>query len=107
MDVIVAFPDVSPSFISLPRESYQHYGKPTSRRAVLREKTNTSDQPHLWYSTSEVIKALELFIASGDELSASNTYRLIIWFQNIMCFSNSLPIVMYCRTSSMYILYWP
>lgn len=73
-DVIVAFPDVSPSFISLPHERYQNYGKPTSRRAILREKTNTYDQPHLWYSTSEVIKALELFITSGEELSASNTY---------------------------------
>ncbi|XVF09218.1 hypothetical protein REPUB_Repub07fG0073100 [Reevesia pubescens] len=73
-DVIVSFPDVSPSFISLPRESYQHYGKPTSRRVILREQTDAYDQPHLWYSTSEVIKALELFIASGDELSTSNTY---------------------------------
>ncbi|XVE57074.1 hypothetical protein DITRI_Ditri04bG0062700 [Diplodiscus trichospermus] len=73
-DVIVAFPDVSPSFISLPHERYQHYGKSTSRRVVLREKTDVYDQPHLWYSTSEVIKALELFIASGDELSTSNTY---------------------------------
>ncbi|KAK6249436.1 hypothetical protein SCA6_003441 [Theobroma cacao] len=74
-DVIVAFPDVSPSFISLPRERYHHYGKPTSRRAVLSEKTDAYDQPHLWYSTSEVIRALELFITSGDALSASNTYR--------------------------------
>ncbi|XVF54187.1 hypothetical protein PTKIN_Ptkin05aG0160700 [Pterospermum kingtungense] len=73
-DVIVAFPDVSPSFISLPSERYQHYEKPTSRRAILREKTNEYDQPHLWYSTSEVIKALKLFIAGGDELSTSKTY---------------------------------
>ncbi|MBA0633965.1 hypothetical protein Godav_029879 [Gossypium davidsonii] len=73
-DVIVAFPDVNPSLISSPLEMYPHNGKPTSRRAVLREKTNAYEQPHLWYSTSEVIKALELFIASGNELSASNTY---------------------------------
>ncbi|KAK8571123.1 hypothetical protein V6N13_025679 [Hibiscus sabdariffa] len=73
-DVIVAFPDVSPSFISLPGERYQHYGKPTSRRAVLREKTNAYEQPHLWYSTSDVIKALQLFIASGNELSSISTY---------------------------------
>lgn len=73
-DVIVAFPDVSPSFISLPNERYQHDGKPISRRAVLREKTDAYDQPHLWYSTTEVIKALKLFIAGGDELSTSKTY---------------------------------
>ncbi|KAB2020579.1 hypothetical protein ES319_D07G077900v1 [Gossypium barbadense] len=73
-EVIVAFPDVNPSLISSPLEMYPHNGKPTSRRAVLREKTNAYEQPHLWYSTSEVIKALELFIASGNELSASNTY---------------------------------
>ncbi|KAL0421836.1 UNVERIFIED_CONTAM: Alpha-N-acetylglucosaminidase [Sesamum latifolium] len=30
--------------------------------------------PHLWYSTSEVIRALQLFIASGDQLSESNTF---------------------------------
>lgn len=51
-DVIVAFPDVDPSFIS----------------------TDSFDKPHLWYSTSEVIRALEIFISSGDELSGSNTY---------------------------------
>ncbi|MBA0790241.1 hypothetical protein Gohar_014905 [Gossypium harknessii] len=73
-DVIVAFPDVNPSLISSTLEMYPHNGKPTSRRAILREKTNAYEQPHLWYSTSEVIKALELFIASGNELSASNTY---------------------------------
>lgn len=61
-DVIVAFPDVDPSFIS--------------RRAFLKEETDAYDLPHLWYSTSEVIRALELFITDGVELSSSSSaYR--------------------------------
>ncbi|KAL5813955.1 hypothetical protein ACOSQ4_024596 [Xanthoceras sorbifolium] len=74
-DVIVAFPDVDPSLLSISHERYDEYGKPVLRRAVLERHRNSYDQPHLWYSTSEVIRALELFISSGDELSASKTYR--------------------------------
>lgn len=75
-DVIVAFPDVDPSFISIPPEECQPNENPVAGRAVLKEITDSFDQPHLWYSTSEVIRALEIFIASGDELSESNAYRL-------------------------------
>lgn len=71
-DVIVAFPDVDPSIISVAREGGHHYGK---GKLLRRPDTDTYDHPHLWYSTSEVIRALELFIADGDELLASNTYR--------------------------------
>ncbi|KAM6594141.1 hypothetical protein CsatA_001844 [Cannabis sativa] len=74
-DVIVAFPDVDPSLISIPQEKYSHYENQVSRRSMLKPITESFDQPHLWYSTSEVIRALELFLKSGDELSGSNTYR--------------------------------
>ncbi|XP_057459524.1 alpha-N-acetylglucosaminidase-like [Actinidia eriantha] len=79
-DIIVAFPDVDPSLISLRHASihqrYHHNSKPISRRAFLKETTDDSyDHPHLWYSTSQVVHALELFIKSGNELSGSNTYR--------------------------------
>ncbi|XP_034216171.1 alpha-N-acetylglucosaminidase-like isoform X2 [Prunus dulcis] len=74
-DVIVAFPDVDPSFISIPPEAFQPNENPVAGRAVLKEITDSFDQPHLWYSTSEVIHALDIFIASGDELSESNAYR--------------------------------
>ncbi|PQQ08441.1 alpha-N-acetylglucosaminidase [Prunus yedoensis var. nudiflora] len=74
-DVIVSFPDVDPSFISIPPEECQPNENPVAGRAVLKEITDSFDQPHLWYSTSEVIHALEIFIASGDELSESNAYR--------------------------------
>ncbi|KAJ1421802.1 Alpha-N-acetylglucosaminidase, C-terminal [Sesbania bispinosa] len=73
-DVIVAFPDVDPSLISVQHEWSHNYGKPYSR-TIIKEITDTFDRPHLWYSTSEVIYALELFIASGYEISISNTYR--------------------------------
>lgn len=72
----MAFPDVDPSFISVLHERYNHQRKSLSRRAAIEQITDSFDKPHLWYSTSEVIRALELFIASGDELSESNTYRL-------------------------------
>ncbi|KAL7192045.1 hypothetical protein ACSBR2_023986 [Camellia fascicularis] len=79
-DVIVAFPDVDPSIISSSqasiRKRYHHNRKLISRGAFLKETADDSyDHPHLWYSTSEVLHALELFIKSGDELSGSNTYR--------------------------------
>ncbi|KAF7136024.1 hypothetical protein RHSIM_Rhsim08G0167900 [Rhododendron simsii] len=79
-DVIVAFPDIDPTLISFPkvftRQRYDGNIKPISRRAFVEETVDSSyDQPHLWYSTSEAVRALELFIKSGDELSGSDTYR--------------------------------
>ncbi|XP_062116424.1 alpha-N-acetylglucosaminidase-like isoform X2 [Humulus lupulus] len=74
-DVIVAFPDVDPSLVSIPQEKYSHNKNQVSRGSMLNAITESFDQPHLWYSTSEVIRALELFLKSGDELSGSNTYR--------------------------------
>lgn len=76
----MAFPDVDPSFIARPPQGYYQNEKSlVSRRAeLLEEVTDSFERPHLWYSTSEVVHALELFIASGDELSGSNTYRLAL-----------------------------
>ena len=71
----MAFPDVDPSFISIAQEKYSYYNIQVSRGSVLKEITESYEQPHLWYSTSEVIRALELFLESGDELSRSSTYR--------------------------------
>ncbi|OAY30937.1 alpha-N-acetylglucosaminidase [Manihot esculenta] len=73
-DVIVAFPDVDPFFILASHKKYHHNGKPVSRRAVLKENSDSYDHPHLWYSTSEVIRALEFLIKGGEELSGSSTY---------------------------------
>lgn len=75
-DIMVAFPDVDPAVISVLHESYNDYWKSESRRTALEEIMDSFDPPHLWYSTSQVIHALELFIASGDELSEGNNYRL-------------------------------
>ncbi|ESW10117.1 hypothetical protein PHAVU_009G182100 [Phaseolus vulgaris] len=72
-DVIVAFPDVDPSLISVQYDQSHHYYRPSG--TVIKEITDPFDRPHLWYSTSEVIYALELFITIGDELSRSKTYR--------------------------------
>ncbi|CAN0900705.1 NAGLU [Linum grandiflorum] len=74
-DVIVAFPDVDPSFISTPLEKNLDDAKPALRRSILQQGSGSYEQPHLWYSTSEVVHALKLFISCGDELSGSNTYR--------------------------------
>ncbi|KAK7411528.1 hypothetical protein VNO78_02962 [Psophocarpus tetragonolobus] len=73
-DVIVAFPDVDPSLISVHNEQSNHYDKSDSG-TIIKAITDPFDRPHLWYSTSDVIYALELFITSGDELSRCNTYR--------------------------------
>lgn len=76
----MSFPDVDPSFISIPHERQGHYKNPALQRLVIKEITESFDQPHLWYSTADVVHALKLFIASGDELSQSNTYRLVSTF---------------------------
>lgn len=65
-DVIVSFPDVDPSIIDMH----------ASAKTFLKEQIGDAyDHPHLWYSTSEAVHALKLFIKSGNELSGSNTYR--------------------------------
>nr|GLL36238.1 alpha-N-acetylglucosaminidase-like [Ipomoea trifida] len=78
-DVIVAFPDVAPHSISvlsrLLTKTQKHYDAHPSMRSILEDASDSYDHPHLWYSTSEVIPALKLFISSGDELSNSDTYR--------------------------------
>ncbi|XP_023730204.1 alpha-N-acetylglucosaminidase isoform X1 [Lactuca sativa] len=66
-DVIVAFPDVDPSFLSRK--------KILNKKNHLKDTDEAFDKPHLWYSTSEVIHALQLFIEGGNELSESNTFR--------------------------------
>ncbi|KDP31153.1 hypothetical protein JCGZ_11529 [Jatropha curcas] len=73
-DVIVAFPDVDPFFILARQKQQQHSSKHVARRAVMNENSDSYDHPHLWYSTSQVLRALELFITSGEELSGSNTF---------------------------------
>ncbi|CAA6663543.1 unnamed protein product [Spirodela intermedia] len=45
------------------------------RRFSFRETITDSHSPHLWYSTEEVTKALELFLIAGDKLEGSLTYR--------------------------------
>lgn len=74
-DVIVAFPDVDPSSILVLPEGSEQHGNLDSSVDSLHLRDATFDRPHLWYPTSEVIRALKLFIAGGDELSGSNTYR--------------------------------
>ncbi|XP_038680573.1 alpha-N-acetylglucosaminidase-like isoform X2 [Tripterygium wilfordii] len=72
-DVIVAFPDIDPSFMVL--EEMCHHQDKLVPKGELLENEYLYEKPHLWYSTSDVIRALELFIMSGDKLSGSNTYR--------------------------------
>lgn len=78
-DVIVAFPDVDPAFIPISKAStigkHHDFNGNLLRRASLHEISNSFDRPHLWYSTSKVIHALELFLASKNGLSESNTFR--------------------------------
>ncbi|XP_058112096.1 alpha-N-acetylglucosaminidase-like isoform X2 [Magnolia sinica] len=78
-DTIVAFPDVDPSLISISKRSpsgiHQHYSEEVLRRASLKEIANSFDRPHLWYSTSDVLRALKLFLESANELSESHTFR--------------------------------
>lgn len=78
--MIVAFPDVDPSVILISDASNDvnehNFSRHLSEKALLlRGATNEFDKPHLWYSTADVIYALELFLANGDEVSDSDTFR--------------------------------
>ncbi|CAL5029630.1 unnamed protein product [Urochloa decumbens] len=76
-DVIVAFPDVEPLVIQT--HLYLSSGKLYSTiPPKIYEKGASNDEyehPHLWYNTSVVVRALELFLQYGDEVSDSNTFR--------------------------------
>ncbi|KAJ0965488.1 hypothetical protein J5N97_026626 [Dioscorea zingiberensis] len=80
-DVIVAFPDVDPSIISLSENSEPanvNFGRQLLAQRQLKTVSDSYDQPHIWYSTVDVINALELFLASGDyHLICSFRYDLV------------------------------
>lgn len=79
-DFIVKFPDWDPS---------TNYGSQTSkmdnmhmlhtisgsRRFLFQETSSDLPQAHLWYSNREVFNALKLFLAAGNGLAGSLTYR--------------------------------
>ncbi|KAK8967812.1 hypothetical protein KSP40_PGU018700 [Platanthera guangdongensis] len=73
-DVIVAFPDVEPSVI-WKEMSKSSNSQPISRQSSPLQISSSFDHPHLWYSTTDVIHALELFLTYGDEVSESSTFR--------------------------------
>ncbi|RZS11410.1 hypothetical protein BHM03_00042760 [Ensete ventricosum] len=78
-DVIVAFPDVDPSVILIPdifeERKHVHFSRQLSERELLMETANSYDQPHLWYSTADIIRALVLFLENGYDVSDSQTFR--------------------------------
>lgn len=72
-DIIIQFPDNSP--YNLFEENETKFNGNQARRFSFRETVTSSHSPHLWYSTEEVTKALELFLIAGDKLEGSLTYR--------------------------------
>ncbi|XP_026423582.1 alpha-N-acetylglucosaminidase-like [Papaver somniferum] len=78
-DVIVSFPDVDPSFFSLEETSTIEpaHGliEQVSSRQSKKNVKNSFERPHLWYSTADVIHALELLLENGAKLSEIQTYR--------------------------------
>ncbi|KAL5716188.1 alpha-N-acetylglucosaminidase [Ranunculus cassubicifolius] len=73
-DYIVEFPDWDPS---MSKETRVHNLSPEdhTKRYIFREAASVLPQPHLWYSTKEVIIALELFLDAGKYLGESLTFR--------------------------------
>ncbi|CAN6319943.1 unnamed protein product [Urochloa humidicola] len=73
-DYIVEFPDISPSSFG-SQLSKRRAISSNHRRFFLSEVSGSLPHPHLWYSTKEAIKALELFLDAGNDFSESLTYR--------------------------------
>lgn len=75
-DYIVEFPDVSPSSVTYQVSKRRGMSITRNhRRFFLSEVSGILPQPHLWYSTKEAVKALELFLDAGSTFSESLTYR--------------------------------
>lgn len=75
-DYIVEFPDISPSSFSTQLSKRRGMSISSNhRRFFLSEVSGSLPHPHLWYSTKEAIKALELFLNAGNDFSKSLTYR--------------------------------
>ncbi|XP_038725548.1 alpha-N-acetylglucosaminidase [Tripterygium wilfordii] len=79
-DFIVKFPDWDPSVNSksnLPKENQMPMllTLPGKRRFLSQETGADLPQAHLWYSTQDVIMALQLFLDAGSSLAGSPTYR--------------------------------
>ncbi|KAF9586962.1 hypothetical protein IFM89_039834 [Coptis chinensis] len=82
-DFIVKFPDFDPSsYFQSNMSEDSHIGnlfsQGTTNRFSSRETTFVlpqHNQPHLWYSTEEVIVALQLFLDARNYLAGSLTYR--------------------------------
>ncbi|KAK7323242.1 hypothetical protein VNO77_26707 [Canavalia gladiata] len=78
-DFIVTFPDWDPSS-NFKAGTSNHQKKiyllpPGNRRYLFQETLSDMPQAHLWYSSEDVIKALQLFLAGGKNLAGSLTYR--------------------------------
>jgi alpha-N-acetylglucosaminidase len=77
-DVIMAFPDVEPFVIQttgLYTSTREETSVMSSNNIIVKDASDAYEQPHLWYDTSIVVHALELFLQYGDEVSDSNTFR--------------------------------
>jgi alpha-N-acetylglucosaminidase len=48
---------------------------PGNRRYLFQQTPAGMPQAHLWYRPEDVIKALQLFLAGGKNLTGSLTYR--------------------------------
>ncbi|XP_057978585.1 alpha-N-acetylglucosaminidase isoform X3 [Malania oleifera] len=78
-DFIVKFPDWDPSLKSRSEKTkaytiHKPFTLPWNRRFLFEDAHFTLSQPHLWYSTQEVIGALRLFLDAGNDLAGSSTY---------------------------------
>lgn len=77
-DYIVEFPDISPSSVTYQVSKRRGMSITRNhRRFFLSEVSGILPQPHLWYSTKEAVKALELFLDAGSTFSESLTYRYV------------------------------
>lgn len=81
-DFLVMLPDWDPStHFESGKSNHQkkiYFLPPGNRRYLSQETPNDMPQAHLWYPPEDVIKALQLFLAGGKNLTGSLTYRLSI-----------------------------
>ncbi|PNY07082.1 alpha-n-acetylglucosaminidase-like protein, partial [Trifolium pratense] len=78
-DYIAVLPDWDPSTnIESGMSNHQqkiYFLPPGNRRYLFQQTPAGMPQAHLWYPPEDVIKALQLFLAGGKNLTGSLTYR--------------------------------
>ncbi|PNY05873.1 alpha-n-acetylglucosaminidase-like protein [Trifolium pratense] len=101
-DIIVAFPDVDPSLLSVEHKHSRPYGKPFSR-AIIKEITDSFDRPHLWYDLVDLTRqvlakyANQLFYNVIEAYQSHDVHEVALLGQKFLDLVEDLDALLACH----------